>query len=179
MERFLSDYAYVHRRFDDVCRLLESYPQRVLEPAASKAAHESRELMRDVVATLHVGMGQFELARDIRVEMEEFDRDDHVARLSFRWEAARGGSLFPTMHADLELYALANEPRPLTQLAFIGHYRPPLRLLGAAGDAMVGRRVAEAAVHHFVKEIRDGIERELSPTGVGKYLVTSHQETRR
>lgn len=166
MERYLHDYAYLHRSFEHVCMLLERYPERVLERATAHAADQAGEL----VIRLSVELGGFVLERDARIEVEEFDRQANVARLSFRWEAISNRSLFPMMHADLEVYRLTGAPRPLTQIAFVGHYRPPLAVLGAAADAFVGRRIAEAVVYHFVKGVRANIEHELSPLGIGKHL---------
>ncbi len=164
MERYLIEHAYVHRRFEDVCRLLSEHPERVLQGATDSAAG----VAEGVVADLHFAVGGFEVGKAVRIRAGEMDRDgDQVARLPVEWEAEGNRGLFPTMVADLEVYTLAEEPRPLTQVALVGHYRPPLSVLGAAGDALAGRRVAEATVHHFVKEIRERIERELAPASVG------------
>jgi len=167
MDRHLYEYAYLHRRFDHVCRLLEAHADRVLEPATERAAHEAGQ----IVAHLEFEVGGFSVERPAIIHIEEFAHDEHVARLSFHWEAAESNSLFPTMHADLELYALTWTPKPLTQLAFVGRYRPPLAFLGAAADAVLGRRIAESVVHHFVKDTALRIEHELSAGGIGKYLV--------
>lgn len=167
MNRHLYECAYLHRRFDHVCRLLESHADRVLEPATEYAAGRADA----IVAHLEFDVGGFSVERPAIIEIEEFSHDDHVARLALRWEAVRRSSLFPTMHADLELYALAWRPGPLTQLSFVGRYRPPFAFLGAAADAVAGHRISESVVRHFVKDVAVRIERELSPGGVGKYLV--------
>jgi hypothetical protein len=62
------------------------------------------------------------------------------------------------MSADLALSPLAFAE---TRIEFEGVYTPPLASLGQAFDALVGHRVAEAAVHRFVNDVIDEIRREL------------------
>jgi hypothetical protein len=52
-----------------------------------------------------------------------------------------------------------------TQIVFDGTYRPPLGGVGKALDALVGHRIAEAAVHRFVNEVVEEIHRELPSNG--------------
>jgi hypothetical protein len=73
-------------------------------------------------------------------------------RLRLSWQAAKHVDLFPTMSATLDVYALGPQE---TQLDFQGEYRPPLGVVGAVIDAVIGHRVAEAAVHRFVEEIAE------------------------
>jgi hypothetical protein len=56
------------------------------------------------------------------------------------------------MEATLDLYALGPGE---TQLDFQGEYQPPLGAVGAAIDAVIGHRIAEAAIHRFVAEIAE------------------------
>jgi hypothetical protein len=50
-----------------------------------------------------------------------------------------------------------------TQLELQGEYRPPFGAVGAALDAMVGHRVAEAAVERLLQDLLEQIRRELAP----------------
>lgn len=54
------------------------------------------------------------------------------------------------MRAELSIYPLTATE---TQLDLSGLYEPPLGILGSAIDAMVGDRIAEASVHHFVSDV--------------------------
>lgn len=157
MDRSIYSNEYIHRDFADVCRLLGETPARALETAAAAAHRRTGE----IVSELHADLAGLELARAIAVEILGFEREDEVARLSVRWRPADGHGLYPIMDADLEVYPLAHGSRPLTQLSFIGHYRPPLGILGRAGDALMGRRVAEMVVKHFVEEVAGQIEAAL------------------
>jgi hypothetical protein len=49
-----------------------------------------------------------------------------------------------------------------TQLEIEGHYRPPFGPVGEAVDAVVGHRVAQAAVHGFFEDAVEQIRHELS-----------------
>ncbi|MDX1622145.1 MAG: hypothetical protein R3320_14205 [Nitriliruptorales bacterium] len=154
MQRNLYTYTYVRRPFDDVARLLAEDPSRILQPATERAAGEARTLRSE----LSVELGRFEVGRDITIEVGEFEPLSMLAvALPLRWEAETAEALFPSMEATLELQALSLRS-PLTQLTLIGSYEPPLGLLGAAGDALLGKRVAEAAVHRFVCDVADRIE---------------------
>ena len=68
--------------------------------------------------------------------------------------AASQAALFPLMKAELEIQPLSHHPtHPLTQLGIAGRYRPPAGLLGAVGDALLGHRIAEAAIRNFVTDL--------------------------
>ena len=67
-----------------------------------------------------------------------------------RWRAAVADSLFPLLNADLELEWLAEGTM---RLALVGSYRPPLSVVGAAADQLLGRHVAEAVVRRFVLDV--------------------------
>lgn len=157
MERNLYTYAYVRQPFDEVARLLAEDPAAILQPATERAAAEARTLRSELI----VDLGTFEVGRDITIEVGEFEPLSMLAvSLPLRWRAATHEGLFPQMEATLELQAMSLRA-PLTQLTLFGSYRPPLGLLGAAGDALFGKRVAEAAVHRFVDDVADRIELEM------------------
>jgi hypothetical protein len=65
------------------------------------------------------------------------------------------------MSAELSVYPLTSTE---TQLDFLGHYEPPLSVLGGAIDAMVGHRIAEASVHRFIADIAQYLRHHLSGT---------------
>ncbi|CAN5917222.1 hypothetical protein BH11MYX2_BH11MYX2_40020 [soil metagenome] len=82
---------------------------------------------------------------------------DHV---KVGWEAEKSPALFPSMSAELTLSPLtAGE----TQLVLEGEYRAPLGVLGRAADAIVGHRLAEAAVHRLLHDIAEQLRRDLLP----------------
>lgn len=154
MERNLYTYAYVRQPFDEIARLLAEVPATILQPATDRAAGEARTLQSELV----VELGSFEVGRDITIEVGELKPLSMLAvALPLRWRATSREGLFPQMEATLELQAMSLRA-PLTQVTLIGSYRPPLGVVGAAGDALLGKRVAEAAVHRFVEDVADRIE---------------------
>jgi hypothetical protein len=112
---------------------------------------------RAIVSTLRTSVGPVELGADVVVRVLSAEEDRAApqgprTRLRLAWQAASHPELFPTMGATLDVYALGpNE----TQVDFHGEYHPPLGVVGAVLDAVLGKRVAEAAVHRFVEEIAE------------------------
>lgn len=160
MQRNLYTYTYLHVAYDEVGRRLRDDPMAVLQDATDRAGDRADTQ----TAHLRVDIGSFELGRDATVELGELrDVDAHAVSLPVRWEAEDGRGLFPAMEGFLEAAELSSHP-PMTQLSFIGHYRPPLGFLGAIADAGFGRRVAEMAVHHFLMDVADRIGADAAVT---------------
>lgn len=158
MERPLYHYEYVDEPFDDIIELLADRPAVLLQPATEVAAEHARE----VVATLHLPVGGFEVGRDVRVELGSFvPRELRCGSLPVSWHAEQHASLFPSVEAKLEVAALSLDP-PVTQVSLVGSYRPPLGAVGTAVDAAAGHRVVEATVHRFVKDVVRRIREELA-----------------
>jgi hypothetical protein len=167
-ERRLASNVYVQRPFEQVCRLLERETVRVLQPATETAARRTGEL----VADLRVELGGFEIGRAVVVDAGPFGRDAvGSGRLPIAWKAANATALFPAIEGELVVTSMSDEPHPLTQITLAGWYRPPLGAVGALGDVLVGHRVAEASVRHFLEEVARRLERELSPLGVGRFMA--------
>jgi hypothetical protein len=74
------------------------------------------------------------------------------------WEAARAAAIFPSMRAELSAWPLATTE---TQLEIEGTYTPPLGMVGNALDALLGHRLAEAAVHRFLEDVVEHLRHEL------------------
>ena len=143
-------YAYVNRPYSRVSAALKVDAQGVFQRATSTAATRARSL----VSTLRTSLGPVELGADVVVRIASADEEGDGplgprTRLLLSWQASQHPELFPTMDATLDVYSLGPEE---TQVDFHGTYRPPLGIVGAAIDAVIGHRVAEAAVHRFVEE---------------------------
>jgi hypothetical protein len=54
------------------------------------------------------------------------------------------------MKGELALYPITATE---TQLDFGGSYEPPMGALGAALDAVVGHRIADASIHRFLSDV--------------------------
>lgn len=75
---------------------------------------------------------------------------------TLRWAAATADSAFPRLWADLELQELTETAQAL---ALVGSYAPPLSVVGAAADSLVGRHVAEAVGRAFVADVSAALVR--------------------
>ncbi|MGI9518702.1 MAG: hypothetical protein ACR2NP_16715 [Pirellulaceae bacterium] len=143
-------YDYVNHPYTRVCDLLIHDAGKVFHAATNSA--ESRA--GSVAAGLHVNVAGLEIGKEINInvyglEQVENNRDTRSALL-LEWQAAEQPGLFPVMKGELAFYPISAKE---TQLDFQGDYEPPLGILGKAIDAMVGHRIAEASVHHFISEV--------------------------
>jgi hypothetical protein len=92
-----------------------------------------------------------EVTEDL-VEPVERGESFHVG---MRWEATGvTADLFPMLDGDFTLTPVSTDG---TQLALMGVYRPPFGLLGAGLDAVLLRKVAEAAIRSLVRCEADAI----------------------
>jgi hypothetical protein len=158
VERHLYAYEYVDLDYGDIVGLLERVPTAILQPATEAASARAHE----VLSTLYVPLGGFELARDVTISVGDLNRaQEYRAKLPLRWHAAQHHGLFPEMEAELEIAALSAD-EPISQISLIGTYVPPVGIVGAVGDSMGAlHRLAEAAVHRLVKDICARLEVEL------------------
>lgn len=155
MKRPIYAYTYAGVAFDDAIALLADDPEGLLQEAtAVSEAHAET-----VVSHLHVQVGEFDLGRDVQVELGEFNPVEVMRSIvPVRWRATHGHLWFPTMDATLEILALSIRP-PRVQVTLAGSYKPPLGPLGAVIDAVVAHQVVEATVHTFVNEVAERLER--------------------
>ena len=68
---------------------------------------------------------------------------------SITWSSLAAQRFFPVLEGDLELMELHGSG---CQLSLMASYRPPLSVIGDAGDRLLGRQIAEACVRRFVLE---------------------------
>ena len=154
-------FDYVNQPYDRVRDLLTSDPKAVFA-RATKSAEARAE---NVAAQLRVELGAVRVATDIEISIERVEetpasgRKAPVTRVQFEWKAAESPHLFPLMSAELSVYPLTATE---TQLEFSGDYEPPLKLFGSVVDALVGHRIAEAAVHRFVSEVNSYLKAALA-----------------
>jgi len=151
-------YDYVNHPYEKVCKALTLHANEVFH-AATKSAETRAEL---VAAGLHVKIAGIEFGKEILVDIKSYVdvEKKHERKLSIQleWKAANSSRLFPVMEAQLDVYPITSTE---TQLDFKGEYAPPLGIVGKAIDALMGRRIAEASVHHFVSEVADFLRKNL------------------
>ena len=153
-------FDYVNHPYADVRDALARDAAGVFRRATTVAASRAN----DVASELRVQLGSVEIGTEIKLSVDELEErrgpsGAPEARLHVEWEAAKTPGLIPLMHAELAIYPLTATE---TQLDFRGHYEPPLGVLGSAVDALVGHRIAEAAVHRFVTDVAEYLRRTLT-----------------
>jgi hypothetical protein len=109
-------------------------------------------------ATLRAIVAGLDVHTDVCIEITSFDMSGRPpaaltlpgCAVAFRWRAAYGASLFPSMRTTLTVYPLSHE---VTQLDFHGWYTPPWGVIGAVADAINHHRIAEASARRFLDDI--------------------------
>ncbi|RMG27000.1 MAG: hypothetical protein D6730_08060 [Bacteroidetes bacterium] len=159
-------YDYVNHPYSRVKAALSRDAETIFREATQRAG----DRMREVVSELHVNIGGIEVGTDVTIESQVLeDRPKSpglspILVLGLEWKSAHLPALFPVMHGKLSVYPLTPSE---TQLDFSGTYDKPLGVLGDAIDAVVGRRIAEASVDRFVKDIAAYLRKELGKEQVG------------
>jgi hypothetical protein len=155
----LRAYDYVNRPYAMVSEAVRSGPRELFARATKGAISRADKL----ASSLRVELAGLEVGRDVTIDVTGVeDRDEpgkgHTTRIKLAWRAALAPAIFPSMEADLDIYALSAEE---TQLDLHGLYRPPLGLIGAAMDTLVGHRVAEASARRFVEDVAKFLREDL------------------
>lgn len=150
--RHIRAFDYVNQPYEKVRDALREGADEILVAATKAAASRAHS----VASGLHVNIGGIEVGAEISISVDSVEDDPkaplggHSTHLHLSWQAAKRPGLFPLMNGDLSVYALSPTE---TQLDFEGDYEPPLGVVGAALDAAVGHRIAEASVHRFVSDV--------------------------
>jgi hypothetical protein len=145
-------YDYVNHPYELVRDRLKEDALAVFQSATKAAASRART----VASELHVNLAGIEIATDITISVKNVEerpsqnRSPETLCLSLEWEATNSPHLFPFMKAELSAYRLTGTE---TQLDLSGVYEAPLGVLGGAIDALVGHRIADASVHHFIRDV--------------------------
>lgn len=117
----------------------------------------------DIVMTLDTGWAWFDIHERVRARVGEFSRTSTEAYLDLAWTAEAGKRLLPGIDGRLTLFAMSTA---YTEIGFSGRFIPPPGLLGSASGIVLGRRLAEATVGHFLDQLVDHVEqsREITST---------------
>ena len=154
-------YDYVNHPYEQVRDALSKDALAVFQSATKAAASRARS----IASELRVDIGGIGVEADIIISVNEHRGEGlrrhggPVTRLQLEWQAAKMPSLFPLMKAELSIYPLTGTE---TQLDFSGLYEPPLGAVGKALNAIVGHRIAEVSVHHFVSDVAGYLRQALA-----------------
>lgn len=149
-------FAYAERSFDELWPLLATQPNNVL--GDGRAVPRGRG-----TSELHVHLGGVEVARDVAMQFSELIWDDDRAELAVHCRAARYPGMFPLLEARFELAPLPSGRRHLTQVGFVGRYRPPLGVLGDIADRLGGSGIAVESIRRFVEDVARRLETVFTP----------------
>jgi hypothetical protein len=156
-------YDYINHPYGAVRQKLTAEALEVFRSATKVAALRAKS----VASELHVNFAGIEVGTDISISVKTIEDQPKtvssppVTRIHLEWEAANMPRLFPFMRAELSVYPLTATE---TQLDLSGNYEPPFGVVGNVIDSVLGHRIAEAAVHQFIKDIAVYLRSELSKT---------------
>lgn len=154
------DYVnHPYARVRDVLAANAEEAFRSATRAAASRAHSVASQLRVDIAGIEVGTDVEIAVREVR-ELNGGPTSAPRTLLRIEWQAAKRPQLFPFMRADLAIYPLTPSE---TQLDFLGHYEPPLGVLGSAVDSILGHRVAEVSVHRFVSDVAAYLRTTIDP----------------
>jgi hypothetical protein len=140
MTRELRCYDYVNSSYQDVCSVLRT-DARGLFLRATDDALRANIAGLDLTVPIAIQLGEVSVIEAYGIP---------ATRFPLSWKGAHRTWLFPTMTANLDVYALSSNE---TQLDFQGVYDPPLGVIGELGDALVAHRIAEATVKDFLRTV--------------------------
>lgn len=140
---FIRYFVEIDRPFDEVEVTLLDDPQRWIPGLASKAGALTDALLAEV------GFGTQRTRVEKRVFLEVHPPISFPSRLllPIEWRPSSAQTLFPELHADIEIAPIG--PRR-THLSISARYEPPLGLVGRTLDRAMLHRVAELTVKDFV-----------------------------
>jgi hypothetical protein len=140
--RTVHEFVELERPFREVRRFVAAQPQSI------------------VAGSAQARVAGLELDRDIHMVVGDLQVGSHSARLPIHWEDRRHRSLFPLLDGTLQFTPVPGR-RPITQIAFFGHYRPPLGPLGTLGDTLAGARLVVESVGAFLADLAARLEQAM------------------
>jgi len=147
MERHVSFNERVDLPFRDVVDMLRTQPEAVLG-----AAHDAIAAVPGG-AVVHMAMPMPSAPHDIDVVLGEVTAiDPHCVMIPMHWGHAEGAAWFPSIEGEIEVSDLAHAS-PMTQVSFIGKYRPRFGVLGTIVDAAGTHYLAEQTIQSFLTAI--------------------------
>ncbi|MGA2392379.1 MAG: hypothetical protein ABSH03_03390 [Candidatus Lustribacter sp.] len=106
------------------------------------------------VIELHVTIGDLSVARKADLELTPRSAFPTLKIMEIGWQPHDGGP-YPTFHGTLSVEEIDGL---FSRLDLDGTYEPPLGLAGLAFDAVLGHRLAVAAVRQLLSDLKLGFE---------------------
>lgn len=152
MRRHVYFYTYLDHDFAGLQRVLAGDPARWL-PVPAAPDDDGWVVDLNARGVLPAALAQ----HTARVRVGAAGPGGHGPALlrSVSWQSTTAERLLPVLEGDLELTSLDGCG---CQLSMMGSYRPPLSVVGEAGDRLLGHRLAEACVRRFVLDVGARLE---------------------
>ncbi len=113
------------------------------------------EVPQALLLTVKVPWTGIELSKEVNVEYTVPAGPSHVDDpVGVRWTPTPGG-IYPSFAGELRVLPGAHAYSSVLEL--VGHYTPPLGVLGMGFDAAVGHKVAEATMKYLLEGLASGI----------------------
>lgn len=126
---------------------------------------EADDIVAPALDELRVSVGGTELTRKVRSELGPLVSEEHRAHLALNWHADEHPEWFPELDAELRFRPVGDDA---TEVQLAGSYEPPLGVVGALGDRLIGHHLAESSLQEFLA----GVTRRLADE------LVHHQGTR-
>jgi hypothetical protein len=146
MHRHVYYYTLLGDGYEEAAAALSGDPRRWL-PFPAEPVDDGWELELRADGALPAPIARHRAV----VEVGDPSGGESIA-IPLRWRSATADRLLPVLEAELELQPLSGGG---AHLSLLGTYRPPLSVMGGAGDLLVGHRVAEACVRRFVLDVAE------------------------
>jgi len=137
----------------------------------------------DTVLTLRLaapgaglGIGGFALAHDVIVSFQKTKGPNETIVFEIHWESADGG-MYPVFDGALTI--AEDETYESCRLILEGKYTPPGWVAGAAFDAVLGSRIADATAKELLERMRSFLLSGYEETELAKRLKVEEVLTAR
>jgi hypothetical protein len=115
-------------------------------------------IVRAPLEELRLTVGGGAITRRVDAEVGSLESGPASLRVPLEWQAFVHPSLFPVMNGELHVSDIGGNG---IELRLVGEYRAPLGAVGAVGDVLAGRRVAEKSLRGFLAEVARRLEAKL------------------
>lgn len=156
MHRTVEHTAFVHRNYDDVCRILERHAEPVFATATAAASRRSTAL----VAAGDQDLPGFDSSESLLVQIAPLAKDHaHHAWIEFRWEANPRKRLLANVDVRIDIRPLVKRgPSATTELTLRAHYVPDPGTRHSPETALFGRRIVKAALLRLLESFVTSID---------------------
>jgi len=115
-------------------------------------------VVRAPLEELRFEIGGGAITRRVQAEVGPLESGPTSLWVPLEWQAFVHPSLFPVMNGELQVSDISGNG---IELRLVGEYRIPLGAVGAVGDVLAGRRVAEKSLRGFLIEVANRLQAKL------------------